>query len=32
VKAGDSVEVTVAGDDKLAFHVAEPQGTPASAS
>ncbi len=32
VKAGDIVEVTVAGDDKLAFHVAEPQGTPASAS
>jgi len=31
VKAGDIVEVTVAGD-KLAFHVAEPQGTPASAS
>ncbi len=27
VKAGDIVEVTVAGDDKLAFHVAEPQGT-----
>jgi len=24
--------VTVAGDDKLAFHVAEPQGTAASAS
>jgi ATP-dependent Clp protease ATP-binding subunit ClpC len=32
VKAGDIVEVTVAGDDKLAFHVAEPQGTAASAS
>jgi len=32
VKAGDIVEVTVAGDEKLAFHVAEPQGTPASAS
>ncbi len=32
VKAGDIVEVTVAADDKLAFHVAEPQGTPASAS
>jgi ATP-dependent Clp protease ATP-binding subunit ClpC len=32
VKAGDIVEVTVAGDDKLAFHVAEPQSTTASAS
>jgi ATP-dependent Clp protease ATP-binding subunit ClpC len=32
VKAGDIVEVTVAGDDKLAFHVAEPQSTAASAS
>ncbi|HWM26361.1 MAG TPA: ATP-dependent Clp protease ATP-binding subunit [Chthoniobacterales bacterium] len=32
VKAGDIVEVTVAGDDKLAFQVAEPQGTAASAS
>jgi len=32
VKAGDIVEVTVAGGEKLAFHVAEPQGTPASAS
>jgi ATP-dependent Clp protease ATP-binding subunit ClpC len=32
VKAGDIVEVTVADGDKLAFHVAEPQGTPASAS
>jgi ATP-dependent Clp protease ATP-binding subunit ClpC len=32
VKAGDIVEVTVAGNDKLAFHVAEPQGTAASAS
>jgi ATP-dependent Clp protease ATP-binding subunit ClpC len=32
VKAGDMVEVTVAGDDKLAFHVAEPQSTAASAS
>jgi ATP-dependent Clp protease ATP-binding subunit ClpC len=32
VKAGDIVEVTVAGEDKLAFHVAEPQGTTASAS
>ena len=31
VKAGDIVEVTVAGD-KLAFHVAEPQSTAASAS
>jgi len=32
VKAGDIVEVTVAGNDKLAFHVAEPHGTAASAS
>jgi ATP-dependent Clp protease ATP-binding subunit ClpC len=33
VKAGDIVEVTVAGDDKLAFHVTEPHGsTAASAS
>jgi ATP-dependent Clp protease ATP-binding subunit ClpC len=32
VKAGDIVEVSVAGDDKLAFHVAEPQSTAASAS
>jgi ATP-dependent Clp protease ATP-binding subunit ClpC len=32
VKAGDIVEVTVAGDDRLAFHVAEPQSTAASAS
>jgi ATP-dependent Clp protease ATP-binding subunit ClpC len=32
VKAGDIVEVTVAGTEKLAFHVVEPQGTPASAS
>ncbi|MEY2482560.1 MAG: ATP-dependent Clp protease ATP-binding subunit ClpC [Verrucomicrobiota bacterium] len=32
VKAGDIVEVTVAGDDKLGFHVAEPQSTAASAS
>ena len=33
VKAGDIVEVTVASDDKLGFHVAEPQGsTAASAS
>jgi len=32
VKAGDIVEVTVAGEDKLAFHVAEPQSTAASAS
>ncbi|MCA1658343.1 MAG: ATP-dependent Clp protease ATP-binding subunit, partial [Verrucomicrobiaceae bacterium] len=32
VKAGDIVEVTVAGDDKLGFHVAEPQSAPASAS
>ncbi len=31
VKAGDIVEVTVAGD-KLSFHVAEPHGTAASAS
>jgi len=32
VKAGDIVEVSVAGDDKLAFHVVEPQSTAASAS
>jgi len=32
VKAGDIVEVTVGGDEKLAFHVAEPQSTAASAS
>jgi ATP-dependent Clp protease ATP-binding subunit ClpC len=32
VKAGDIVEVTVAGDDKLAFHVAEPQGSPAASA
>jgi ATP-dependent Clp protease ATP-binding subunit ClpC len=32
VKAGDVVEVTVAGDDKLGFHVAEPHSTAASAS
>jgi ATP-dependent Clp protease ATP-binding subunit ClpC len=32
VKAGDIVEVTVAGDDKLGFHVTEPQSTAASAS
>jgi len=32
VKAGDIVEVTGAGDDKLAFRVAEPQGTATSAS
>jgi ATP-dependent Clp protease ATP-binding subunit ClpC len=32
VKAGDVVEVTVAGDDKLGFHVTEPQSTAASAS
>ena len=32
VKAGDLVEVTVAGEDKLGFHVAEPQSTAASAS
>ncbi|MEY2561443.1 MAG: ATP-dependent Clp protease ATP-binding subunit ClpC [Verrucomicrobiota bacterium] len=32
VKAGDIVEVTVAGEDKLGFHVAEPQSTAASAS
>jgi ATP-dependent Clp protease ATP-binding subunit ClpC len=32
VKAGDIVEVTVGGNDKLAFRVAEPQGTAASAS
>jgi ATP-dependent Clp protease ATP-binding subunit ClpC len=32
VKAGDIVEVTVAGEDKLAFHVAEPQGSPAASA
>jgi ATP-dependent Clp protease ATP-binding subunit ClpC len=32
VKAGDIVEVSVASDDKLGFHVAEPQSTAASAS
>ena len=32
VKAGDLVEVSVAGNDKLGFHVAEPQSTAASAS
>ncbi|MEY2528729.1 MAG: ATP-dependent Clp protease ATP-binding subunit ClpC [Verrucomicrobiota bacterium] len=32
VKAGDIVEVSVAGDDKLGFHVAEPHSTAASAS
>jgi ATP-dependent Clp protease ATP-binding subunit ClpC len=32
VKAGDIVEVKVASDGKLAFRVAEPQGTAASAS
>jgi ATP-dependent Clp protease ATP-binding subunit ClpC len=32
VKAGDIVEVTVKGEDKLAFHVTEPQSTAASAS
>jgi ATP-dependent Clp protease ATP-binding subunit ClpC len=32
VKAGDVVEVSVANDDKLAFHVTEPQSTAASAS
>jgi ATP-dependent Clp protease ATP-binding subunit ClpC len=32
VKAGDIVEVTVGGDEKLAFHVAEPQGSPAASA
>jgi ATP-dependent Clp protease ATP-binding subunit ClpC len=32
VKAGDIVEVTVGGGDKLAFHVAEPQGSPAASA
>lgn len=32
VKAGDVVQVKVASDDKLTFHVAESQRTPASAS
>ncbi|PYJ09949.1 MAG: NDP-hexose 4-ketoreductase [Verrucomicrobia bacterium] len=32
VKAGDIVEVTVAGNDKLGFHVAEPQGSPAASA
>jgi ATP-dependent Clp protease ATP-binding subunit ClpC len=32
VKAGDIVEVTVAGEDKLAFHVVEPQGSPAASA
>ncbi|MEP6699526.1 MAG: ATP-dependent Clp protease ATP-binding subunit, partial [Verrucomicrobiota bacterium] len=32
VKAGDIVEVTVAGVDKLAFHVTEPQGSPAASA
>jgi ATP-dependent Clp protease ATP-binding subunit ClpC len=32
VKAGDIVEVSVGGEDKLRFHVAEPQSTAASAS
>jgi len=32
VKAGDIVEVTVAGTDKLAFHVTEPQGSPAASA
>jgi ATP-dependent Clp protease ATP-binding subunit ClpC len=32
VKAGDIVEVTVAGDDKLAFHVAEPHGSAAASA
>ncbi|HEX8077979.1 MAG TPA: ATP-dependent Clp protease ATP-binding subunit, partial [Chthoniobacterales bacterium] len=31
IKAGDVVEVTVAGD-KLSFHVAEPHGTPAASA
>jgi len=32
VKAGDIVQVKVAGDDKLSFHAAEPHRTAASAS
>jgi ATP-dependent Clp protease ATP-binding subunit ClpC len=32
VKAGDIVEVSVAGDDKLGFHVAEPHGSPAASA
>ncbi len=32
VKAGDIVEVTVASEDKLAFHVTEPQGSPATSA
>jgi ATP-dependent Clp protease ATP-binding subunit ClpC len=32
VKAGDIVEVTVGGGEKLAFHVAEPQGSPAASA
>jgi ATP-dependent Clp protease ATP-binding subunit ClpC len=32
VKAGDIVEVKVAGDDKLAFHVVEPHGSPAASA
>jgi ATP-dependent Clp protease ATP-binding subunit ClpC len=32
VKAGDIVEVSVAGDDKLGFHVTEPHGSPAASA
>ncbi|MFZ1219993.1 MAG: ATP-dependent Clp protease ATP-binding subunit [Chthoniobacterales bacterium] len=32
VKAGDIVEVSVAGDDKLGFHVAEPHGSAAASA
>jgi ATP-dependent Clp protease ATP-binding subunit ClpC len=32
VKAGDIVEVTVASEDKLAFHVTEPHGSPAASA
>jgi ATP-dependent Clp protease ATP-binding subunit ClpC len=32
VKAGDVVEVSVAGDDKLGFHVAEPHGSAAASA
>ena len=32
VKAGDIVEVTVAGEDKLGFHVTEPHGSAAASA
>jgi ATP-dependent Clp protease ATP-binding subunit ClpC len=32
VKAGDIVEVTVAGEDKLTFRVAEPHGSAAASA